>query len=77
MEDSSFRTLRDRDAYRRDRQKDRLLQEYGYHVLRFLAEDMGSHLDEVLDEIIRALIHGSKTRSSTTAVHQEEFSNLS
>ena len=28
-------------AYRRDRKKDQLLQENGYLVLRFLAEDVG------------------------------------
>ena len=40
---------------RRDRRKDRLLQENGYLVLRFLAEDVGKHLDDVLDAILRAL----------------------
>jgi very-short-patch-repair endonuclease len=34
-----------------------LLQENGYHVLRFLCEDVGKRLDEVLDAIIRALSH--------------------
>jgi very-short-patch-repair endonuclease len=43
------------DAYRRDRRKDRLLQEHGYLVLRFLAEDVGKDLDRVLDAILRAL----------------------
>ena len=38
-----------------DRHKDRLLQENGYFVLRFLAEDMGKNLDMVLDTIQRAL----------------------
>ena len=47
--------LADREAYRRDRRKDALLQEYGYVVLRFLAEDLGTRLDSVLDEILRAL----------------------
>jgi very-short-patch-repair endonuclease len=47
--------LADPDAYRRDRRKDRLLQENGYLVLRFLAEDIGKRLDEVLDSIARAL----------------------
>jgi very-short-patch-repair endonuclease len=41
------------DAYRRDRMKDARLQERGYRVLRFLAEDLGSHLDHILDEILR------------------------
>jgi very-short-patch-repair endonuclease len=47
--------LGDADAYRRDRRKDRLLQENGYVVLRFLAEDVGKDLDGVLDSILRAL----------------------
>ena len=45
------------DAYRRDRRKDTLLQEHGYLVLRFLAEDVGKYLDQVLDAILRALSH--------------------
>jgi very-short-patch-repair endonuclease len=48
--------LADPDAYRRDRRKDALLQENGYFVLRFLAEDIGKHLDTVLDTIFRALV---------------------
>ena len=47
--------LTDRDVYRRNRHKDALLQENGYMVLRFLAEDVGKHLGEVLDAIIRIL----------------------
>jgi superfamily II DNA or RNA helicase/very-short-patch-repair endonuclease len=43
------------DAYRRDRRKDQLLQENGYFVLRFLAEDVGKRLDAVLDTIDRTL----------------------
>ncbi len=49
--------LGDADAYRRDRRKDALLQENGYRVLRFLSEDVGAHLDQVLDAILRALSH--------------------
>src|SRR3954452_10839975 len=47
--------LADPIAYRRDRRKDQLLQENGYLVLRFLAEDVGRELDMVLDAILRAL----------------------
>ena len=47
--------LADPAAYRRDRRKDALLQENGYVVLRFLAEDVGKHLDEVLDMLLRTL----------------------
>jgi very-short-patch-repair endonuclease len=47
--------LADPAAYRRDRRKDQLLQENGYFVLRFLAEDIGKDLDLVLDSVLRAL----------------------
>jgi len=42
----------DPEAYRRDRRKDALLQQNGYFVLRFLAEDLGKYLDHVLDTIL-------------------------
>jgi very-short-patch-repair endonuclease len=47
--------LADAGAYRRDRRKDQLLQENGYLVLRFLAEDVAKDLDGVLNAILRAL----------------------
>ena len=47
--------LESTNSYRRDRRKDQLLQENGYFVLRFLAEDVGKQLDMVLDTIQRAL----------------------
>lgn len=47
--------LTNTDVYRRDRRKDALLQENGYMVLRFLADDINKHLDDVLDTILRAL----------------------
>ena len=47
--------LADPVAYRRDRRKDQLLQENGYFVLRFLAQDVGKELDLVLDAILRSL----------------------
>ena len=49
--------LDSREAYRRDRRKDLLLQQHGYFVLRFLAEDVGKRLDAVLDSILGALSH--------------------
>ena len=49
--------LADAEAYRSDRRKDALLQENGYFVLRFLAEDLGKNLNEVLDTIRRTLAH--------------------
>ncbi len=57
--------LADPVAYRRDRCKDQLLQENGYFVLRFLAEDVGKEFDSVLDAILRAL---SRSRGSSTPV---------
>jgi superfamily II DNA or RNA helicase/very-short-patch-repair endonuclease len=47
------RHFADADAYRRDRRKDALLQENGYRVLRFLAEDAVERLGDVLDRILR------------------------
>ena len=52
--------LGDLEAYRRDRRKDRLLQENGYFVLRFLAEDIVKHLDDVLDSIERVMANRNK-----------------
>jgi superfamily II DNA or RNA helicase len=57
--------LADPVAYRRDRRKDQLLQEDGYLVLRFLAEDVGKELDMVLDAILRALSQRGTIASAT------------
>ena len=38
-----------------------MLQENGYLVLRFLAEDVGKELDQVLDAILRALSYRRST----------------
>ena len=54
--------LADADAYRRDRRKDVLLQQHGYFVLRFLAEDAGKQLDHILDAILTALVHRGRNR---------------
>ena len=54
--------LGDVEAYRRDRRKDTLLQQHGYFVLRFLAEDAGKRLDQVLDSILAALVHREKNK---------------
>ena len=55
--------LGDPEAYRRDRRKDALLRENGYRALRFLAEDVGKCLDQVLDAILRALAHQNTSLS--------------
>jgi very-short-patch-repair endonuclease len=54
--------LADPMAYRRDRRKDQLLQENGFRILRFLAEDVGKELDLVLDTVLRSL---SRTSAAT------------
>ena len=58
--------LADPVAYRRDRRKDQLLQENGYLVLRFLAEDLGKELAVVLDSILRSL---ASRRAVTASLH--------
>jgi very-short-patch-repair endonuclease len=62
--------LADPVAYRRDRRKDQLLQENGYFVLRFLAEDVGKGLDTVLDTVLRVL---ARCRQSATRVEPLKF----
>jgi len=57
------------DAYRRDRHKDRLLQENGYTVLRFLAEDLAKDLDIVLDVLLRALTSRGPSRYAPGTVY--------
>jgi hypothetical protein len=64
--------LSDEDAYRRDRRKDAMLQEHGYLVLRFLADDVGKDLDHILDAILRALarrVSHSPTDASSKLRH--------
>lgn len=56
--------LADAEAYRRDRRKDALLQQHGYFVLRFLAEDAGKNLDLVLETILTALAVRARNRAS-------------
>ena len=58
--------LGDADAYRRDRRKDRLLQEHGYTVLRFLAEDLAKDLDTVLDAVLRSLVNSHARHHAST-----------
>jgi very-short-patch-repair endonuclease len=61
--------LADPIAYRRDRRKDQLLQENGYLVLRFLAEDVGKELEMVLDAILRSLTNRSRAATFLTGAH--------
>ena len=55
LEVDGYYHFRNADAYRHDRLKDFVLQQEGYTVVRFLAEDVMNRLDVVLDTIICAL----------------------
>ncbi|HGC5940738.1 TPA: DUF559 domain-containing protein [Legionella pneumophila] len=60
IEIDGIQHLSSKEAYRTDRRKDLLLQENGYMVLRFLAEDVSKRLDVVLDTILRVLHRNHK-----------------
>lgn len=62
VEIDGLQHLSSQDAYRTDRRKDLLLQEHGYMVLRFLAQDVSKRLDMVLDTILR-VIHKNSSKS--------------
>jgi very-short-patch-repair endonuclease len=62
IEIDGMQHLANAEAYHRDRRKDQLLQENGYFILRFLAEDVGKNLDMVLDAILRTLTHRRNPR---------------
>jgi hypothetical protein len=59
VEIDGYYHFQDSDHYRRDRTKDFLLQKHGYVVLRFLAEDVLCHLEQVRDRILEACRHFS------------------
>lgn len=51
VEVDGFYHFQNAEAYRRDRRKDALLQEHGWFVLRFLAEDIAGDLAKVVEQI--------------------------
>jgi len=65
--------LTDPEAYRRDRRKDLMLQERGYCVVRFLAEDVGKYLDYVLDTVLRVLATYNRHRIGTSEATDSNF----
>jgi very-short-patch-repair endonuclease len=69
--------LSDPVAYRRDRRKDQLLQESGYLVLRYLAEDLAKELASVLDGILRSLSSRRKPGSAPIQVTLARGSRVS
>ncbi len=65
------RHFQDAEAYRRDREKDLLLQQHGYLVLRFLAEDLTLHLATVLDTVLRSLPAAGRNATNRHKVGQD------
>jgi len=61
--------LSDAESYRRDRRKDRLLQQSGYLVLRFLTEDLTKDLDGVLDAILQSF--AGRERSGSLSLRND------
>ncbi|HWB09729.1 MAG TPA: DUF559 domain-containing protein [Pirellulales bacterium] len=55
VEIDGFYHFTDLDAYRRDRRKDVLLQHAGYFVIRCLADDVASRLEEILETVVSAV----------------------
>ncbi|MBX3010232.1 MAG: DUF559 domain-containing protein [Caldilineaceae bacterium] len=55
------------DSYRRDRRKDRLLQQHGFLVLRFLAADVVGSLEEIFAAVDQAL-----TLRQSNTIHRLE-----
>ena len=75
IEIDGMQHLATKDAYRSDGRKDLLLQEQGYMVLRFLAEDVSKRLDVVLDTILRVLHNRQSTALSLNKGRQCEPNN--
>ena len=55
VEIDGFFHFQDLEAYRRDRRKDVLLQRGGYFVVRCLADDVVSRLEEIMHTIVTAV----------------------
>ena len=68
--------LSDPEAYLRDRRKDRLVQQNGYLILRFLAEDVGKDLDGVFGFDPAVFDRARTVEAQTSCVQQDNESNL-
>lgn len=60
------------DNYRRDRRKDRLLQQQGFLVLRFLSEDVVKDLEGILDAVDQALVSRQSSATQSSATYSSE-----
>jgi len=63
LEIDGYHHFRDAAAYRRDRDKDVLLQRLGYTVVRVLASDVDTELEYVIDTIDRVVEHEQRRRA--------------
>jgi very-short-patch-repair endonuclease len=63
LEIDGYHHFRDAAAYRRDRDKDVLLQRLGYTVVRVLASDVEAELEYVTDTIDRVVEHQQRRRT--------------
>jgi very-short-patch-repair endonuclease len=64
VEVDGYYHFRDPESYRRDRRKDALLQEHGWFILRFLAEDVVQDMEKVVLTIERVF----KARSAPSVI---------
>jgi very-short-patch-repair endonuclease len=55
IEVDGYYHFRDADAYRRDRRKDLMLQKQGFVVIRCLAIDVVTRLEEILADVVAAV----------------------
>ncbi len=52
----------DRDAYRRDREKDLLMQQNGYLVVRVLAEDAVEDLENIVSRMVGLVLQRTQVK---------------
>ena len=55
VEIDGYYHFHDPEAYRRDRRKDMQLQHAGYFIVRCLADDVVSRLEEIFEPILAAV----------------------
>jgi very-short-patch-repair endonuclease len=60
------------DNYRRDRRKDRILQQQGFLVLRFLSEDVVKDLEGILEAVDQALASRQSSATQSSATYSSE-----
>ncbi len=65
VEIDGYYHFRDADGYRRDRRKDTLLQQHGWFVQRFLAEDVVLDLERVVRDIEETLARRDASQPAT------------